>query len=128
MQREHTEHRLDLTRSIELRNLTHTIRITVRVYADDTDPEDMSDPNVFDSPEAYKTYLAKFESGDLCFVYIVATAYLGNMEGSDSIGAVEVSKPSDVKQAVDDHGLIENAIADLTRNALTFVATIAPNL
>jgi hypothetical protein len=81
---------------------------------DDTDPAGNFD---FGDADENAKYLARFESGEFLVAWIrVEASYLG-VKGSDSLGACHM-KASDIEGETDDtidsHGMIENAIKQLT--------------
>lgn len=72
----------------------------------------------------------QLERGDITPCGIVVEAFADGIEGSDSLWAVLVSKPEDITQTIEDHGMVDIACNELvaeliaTANRLRRYATV----
>jgi hypothetical protein len=93
------------------------LKAYIKTVYDDTPVEDMMD---FVDDEDRRTYLDKFNSGDLINVTVMVEVFSrsGEVSGSDNLGACHVNTGQafeDVQEIVKDHGMLENAKDDLER-------------
>lgn len=99
------------TAAINNRNLT----VTVVIEAFDDSPM-LEGGYDFGDAKANEAYAERFRSGELQCVGVVVKAYLGGLEGFDSVGACHVASNTfeqDVMQTVTDYGMEANAIQSL---------------
>lgn len=98
-------------------------RATVSIEVEHDECLDLS---YMDASLRAKTEL-QLERGQLDVVWVKVTVRFSELdyfEGVDSLGQVFVSKPDDVTECVNDHGMVENAKAELVAQVLQGVQSI----
>lgn len=100
----------------------HAVQGTVTVQWDyeDAYPEAGQDFDFGDAKEN-EAYAKRFERGELCNVIVSVIVRGEGLEGIDSLGGCHVSNrdfENDLMQLVNDHAMIENATAELSKDIL----------
>lgn len=100
----------------------HAVQGTVTVQWDHeyTLPQSGQDFD-FGDAKANADYEARFERGELCNIVVSVIVRAEGLEGIDTLGGCHVSNrdfENDLMQLVNDHAMIENATAELSKDIL----------
>lgn len=79
-------------------------------------------------PAELKAYLARFESGELLNVVVRVVASWNGIKGEDYLGACHLKAGSedDVRQTVEDHGMVAQALDNLSREVFDRLEQLKP--
>lgn len=101
-------------KTIEINGHEVKVELSVEVENDN----DVSLGDLSDDVEEQNDYMKRMERGDLMVAVVFVRARALGIEGSDVLGGVFVTEPSDVTEAVQYHAMIESATDDLKKNIL----------
>lgn len=102
--------KLDLgEHNIKINKHSIKAKVTAKVHHDD----DNTVEDMIDDAKIREQLNADIASGRLTSVYIVVTASVLNCEGEDSLSGTVIRSAAEILPTISDHGMIENALADL---------------
>jgi hypothetical protein len=108
---------------IELNGKQVACRVVMKTVYDDCYSADSED---FENEMQKARHIQKLESGDLVPVGVIVTALALGCEGSDSLWAVVTSGEYTAQNAMEDHGMTENALDDLKKNIQAQIDALKP--
>ncbi len=97
---------------IEINGKPHMAQVYVYIQPCDSDPFDMD----FENEDAKQVYADQLNSGTIENVYISVQAQLCAERGDDSLGGCHIGNGYGVLEVIQEHGMIENAVAELKVN------------
>lgn len=99
-----------LDRELEILGRKHPVKVTIHCYEDDSD--DALDMD-FESEEEKQKLIKQLERGDISYMGIIVQASLVGEIGEDSLWGCYISNPGDIDTIVNEHGMVDSALAEL---------------
>lgn len=109
---------------IEVNGKTARVTVTAKLYFDES--YTVEDCEYFETEAEKQAFIRKLERNEVTPCGVVIEARALGCEGTDSLWAVMVSKPEDWTQAVEDNGMVQQALDDLKAKVLEHIETLKP--
>ena len=101
-----------LSRELVISGLSRSVQVTIETMPCDSDPMDQS----FESKAQAVIFERKLNDGTYFNAVVIVRASLCGESGSDILGGCIIAPDYTVEHVVADHGMIDNALAELKSN------------